>query len=93
MNASTGASAEIAAEIAAVMTASLELPVDRIELDAPFADLELDSLVLVELAVLIEGRFGVEITELELATAGTLARTAELVRFRRGGHSDALPAR
>lgn len=43
--------------------------------DDSFADLDIDSLSLVEAAVILSNRFGVRIDEFELADAGT-ARTA-----------------
>ncbi|MFJ8982410.1 acyl carrier protein [Streptomyces sp. NPDC102282] len=44
-----------------------------------FESLEFDSLVLVELAVILTREYGVEITDEELAETGTIEATAALV--------------
>ncbi|MEU3901893.1 acyl carrier protein [Streptomyces sp. NPDC045251] len=54
--------------------------------DTEFADLALDSLVLIELGVILAKQCGVDVTGDELATAGTAAKAAELLSDR-GAHS------
>ncbi|WP_426004108.1 acyl carrier protein [Paenarthrobacter sp. NyZ202] len=44
-----------------------------------FADLDIDSLSLVEAAVIISNRFGVRVDEFELTEAGTAREAANLV--------------
>lgn len=47
--------------------------------DDSFADLDIDSLSLVEAAVILSNRFGVRVDEFELADAGTARVAAALV--------------
>lgn len=52
---------------------------EDITADTSFELLDLDSLVLVEVAVALTGRYGVDVTEEELHEAGNVARTVELL--------------
>ncbi|MEU9069057.1 phosphopantetheine-binding protein [Streptomyces sp. NPDC048109] len=72
---------EIAGQIAGILRGKLSLEGDITGTTA-FADLELDSLVLLELSVLLEKQFGVHIPEDELADAGTVEAVADLVSTR-----------
>lgn len=47
--------------------------------DDAFADLDIDSLSLVEAAVIISNKFGVRVDEFELTEAGTAREAANLV--------------
>lgn len=47
--------------------------------DDVFADLDIDSLSLVEAAVIISNKFGVRVDEFELTEAGTAREAANLV--------------
>lgn len=47
--------------------------------DSDFTSLDLDSLVLIELAVVLTKRYGVEVAEHELAAADTAVKVAELL--------------
>ncbi|MFJ5956834.1 acyl carrier protein [Paenarthrobacter sp. NPDC092416] len=47
--------------------------------DDSFADLDIDSLSLVEAAVILSNKFGVRVDEFELADAGTARAAAGLV--------------
>lgn len=64
---------------------------DRFELDAiltptsEFTDLGLDSLVLVELAVILKRRYGVTVDDDELIVAGTVERVVSLLDGKRVG--------
>jgi acyl carrier protein len=57
---------------------------DGIGVDTTFESLDIDSLVLVELAVLLERRFGVQVPEGELTAEQTIAEAAALVDAKRG---------
>jgi acyl carrier protein len=52
---------------------------DDTSVDTDFGDLDLDSLVLIELAVMLTKQYGVQLTGEELATASTAAKVAELL--------------
>lgn len=65
-------------QIAQLVTDKL-LVDEPITLDTPFADLDLDSLALVELSVVIERRFGVRLSESEMFEAGNVRKVAALV--------------
>jgi acyl carrier protein len=56
---------------------------DGIEAGTTFESLDIDSLVLVELAVILESRFGVQVPEGELAPHQTIAEAAALVDAKR----------
>ncbi|MGW0757686.1 acyl carrier protein [Streptomyces sp. NPDC002814] len=47
--------------------------------DTQFHSLDLDSLVLIELSVILTKRYGVQVAGDELATAGTAAKAADLL--------------
>ncbi|MHC6222316.1 acyl carrier protein [Arthrobacter sp. MMS24-S77] len=47
--------------------------------DDPFADLDIDSLSLVEAAVILSNKFGVRVDEFELAEAGTARAVSRVV--------------
>ncbi|MGW9414525.1 acyl carrier protein [Arthrobacter cupressi] len=47
--------------------------------DDAFADLDIDSLSLVEAAVIISNKFGVRVDEFELTEAGTARQAANLI--------------
>ncbi|MEV7606798.1 acyl carrier protein [Paenarthrobacter sp. NPDC089322] len=47
--------------------------------DDSFADLDIDSLSLVEAAVILSNKFGVRVDEFELAEAGTASAAATVV--------------
>lgn len=47
--------------------------------DDSFADLDIDSLSLVEAAVILSNRFGVRVDEFELAEAGSARAAASMV--------------
>ncbi|MCL6739243.1 acyl carrier protein [Streptomyces ossamyceticus] len=68
----------------------LSILVDRFKVDratatsdSTLADLELDSLFIVEFALTLEDRFGVSISEDALSSSDTLFAVAELVEQRR----------
>ncbi|MEU1408705.1 acyl carrier protein [Streptomyces sp. NPDC005728] len=61
-----------------VLRTNFEVP-DDTSADTDFESLDLDSLVLIELAVILTKQYGVQVTGEELATAGTVAKVAELL--------------
>ncbi|MEX1656936.1 acyl carrier protein [Streptomyces pseudovenezuelae] len=61
-----------------VLRTHFEVPEDT-SVDTGFEGLDLDSLVLIELAVMLTKQYGVELTGDEIATAGTAAKVAELL--------------
>ncbi|MFE6051073.1 acyl carrier protein [Kitasatospora sp. NPDC056446] len=66
----------------------LELLRDKFSLEGEvtattaFSDLELDSLVLLELSVILEREFGARVPEDEMADAGSVAGLAALISAR-----------
>lgn len=60
-----------------------ELDVDDVDLDTPFAQVDIDSLMAMEIAVHAEGRFGVRYTEAELRRVTTVRALAELTEHHR----------
>lgn len=50
-----------------------------LQADTAFQDLDMDSLVLLELSVVLQSRVGVMVTDLAIAEAGTISAAAELV--------------
>lgn len=67
-----------------VIQTKLDLELDGLPVEAgsAFEDLGVDSLSLVELAILIKNAFGVDVDDEELAAEGTVAAAAALVRAR-----------
>ena len=61
----------------------LDVPASSLRPDTAFDDLDLDSLVLLELAVLVRNRIGVTVSDLEMAEARTISGAAEIVASRR----------
>ncbi|MGK5732159.1 acyl carrier protein [Streptomyces sp. URMC 124] len=73
-------------ELRAVVADALELPVEEVTDDARFKeDLEVDSLISLEIAVRIEEQYGIRIDDSDLADLGSFRRIAELVRERAAG--------
>ncbi|SEN15560.1 acyl carrier protein [Actinacidiphila rubida] len=60
------------------LRAHFDVP-DGTSAETGFDSLDLDSLALIELAVILTKRYGVEMTGEEVAAAGTVAKVAELV--------------
>ncbi|MFG2603365.1 acyl carrier protein [Streptomyces sp. NPDC048514] len=61
-----------------VLKTQFEVPADTTA-DTDFENLDLDSLVLIELAVILTKQYGIDVTGEELATAGNVANVAELL--------------
>lgn len=66
-----------------IMEQKFQVPGAEIGPDATLADLGLDSLDLVELSLVLEKEAGVQITDDELAEAGSLESVVGLVSSRR----------
>ena len=77
---------QITALVSSIMKDQLDLTVEaaNISADTVFDDLGVDSLVLVEVAVMVRQQFGVEVTDEELADAETIRGAAEIINQRRG---------
>lgn len=56
---------------------------DDVDPEASFDEMDLDSLVLVELSVVISEEFGLEIEDWELAEAGCFQQVARMIEARR----------
>ncbi|MCO6004070.1 acyl carrier protein [Actinoallomurus purpureus] len=72
----------VAERIIAVMAENLQMAAAGITPATVFDDLEFDSLVLVELAVILQREFGVEVSDDELAESKTVGKAAALVNER-----------
>ncbi|WP_405396584.1 acyl carrier protein [Streptomyces microflavus] len=77
-----------AEELRAVVAQALELPVEEVTDDARFKeDLEVDSLISLEIAVRVEERYGVKIDESRLAEIGSFRLVRELIEAELNGAS------
>ena len=68
--------------IADLLVTNLRVPADTITTDATFESLGIDSLILVELALMLGDEFGVEIHDGELIPGMTIGTVATLVTER-----------
>lgn len=70
-------------ELRELVAAALELPVGELTDDVRFQeDLELDSLVSLEVSVRLEERYGIRVDETDMGELGSFAEVSELVRTR-----------
>jgi acyl carrier protein len=69
----------IAQHIAEIMIKKLEVPAEKVGLQTEFDAMELDSLVLVQLAVILEKRYGTSVEDWEIAAAKTIENTATML--------------
>lgn len=77
-------------ELRGLVAAALELPVEEITDDARFKeDLDVDSLIALEIAVRLEEGYGVKIDEEDLADLGSFKRVTELVQAQLAARSAA----
>lgn len=65
-----------------ILTGQLDVEETQLTADTEFEELGLDSLVLVELSVILHREFGVEVTDEELAAGRTLGSAAAVVSSR-----------
>ncbi|MER5863922.1 phosphopantetheine-binding protein [Kitasatospora sp. NPDC002040] len=75
----------IANHIVDLMVEKFEIPAESLDPATPFESLELDSLVLVELAVLLQKLYGIAVDDWEIEAAATIDGTVELL------HTKGLP--
>lgn len=69
----------LAQYISETLTAKFDIPAEFVDASTSYEALELDSLVLVELAVILSREYGVEITDDEIKDAQTIENTARLL--------------
>lgn len=69
----------LAQYIAGVMVEKLEVPAVDVGPQIEFESMNLDSLVLVQLAVLLGRRYGISLDDAEIIEAGTIENTAALL--------------
>ncbi|KJY41161.1 hypothetical protein VR41_13795 [Streptomyces sp. NRRL B-1568] len=69
----------IAQRIAEIMVDKFEVPAQKVDVNAEFETMELDSLVLVELAVMLQKQYGVAVDDWEIEEAKTIENTAALL--------------
>ena len=62
-----------------ILIDKFQVPADSLSPATRFEELDFDSLVLVELAVVLENRFGIEVPEGELQPEQTLGEAAALL--------------
>lgn len=71
--------ATLADAVLALLVDKYEAPAETTTVDTDFELLGFDSLILVEVAVDLSRRFGIEVTDEELHEAGTAAGAAEVL--------------
>ncbi|SFW70683.1 phosphopantetheine-binding protein [Amycolatopsis australiensis] len=69
-------------QIRTLLVEKLRVKPEALASDVTFEDLSFDSLVLIELSLLLEKRFGVRLAEGELTGEHTIAGAAELVELK-----------
>jgi acyl carrier protein len=77
--AAPAAGGDLAEAVLTLLVDKYEAPVETTTIDTEFEFLGFDSLILVEVAVDLSRRFGIEVADDELQEAGTAARSAELL--------------
>lgn len=70
-------------ELRALISEVLELPIEAVTDEARFReDLDVDSLMALEIAVRLEKRYGVKVDDNELGDVSSLIRVRELLRVK-----------
>lgn len=69
----------IQARLTTLLAANFGMDVSELDPDATFAELKVDSVALVELAVVCEEDFGVKVRDDELTPQHTIATVAQLL--------------
>lgn len=72
--------AELTDQLANLLTTRLGVPEDGLRDNASFEDLQVDSLVIVELLLIIKKEYGVLLQEGEITPDFTLPRVVDLLR-------------
>ncbi|MDX3593764.1 acyl carrier protein [Streptomyces sp. ID03-2B] len=70
-------------QLVSILTTLHDAPADRFRPEATYADLDVDSLTMVEISIHIERHLGVTVEDSELVPDLTLRATAELIAARR----------
>ncbi|GAA2839977.1 acyl carrier protein [Crossiella cryophila] len=70
-------------QLSTLLTTRFGVPPEEVRGEATFADLDLDSLALVELGLVTEKEFGVRVKDDEVSTSDTLATIAKLIESKR----------
>ncbi|MFE5996161.1 acyl carrier protein [Streptomyces sp. NPDC056454] len=69
-------------QLVSILTTLHEAPADHFRPEATYADLDVDSLTMVEISIYIERHLGVTVDDSELVPDLTLGATAELIDAR-----------
>ncbi|MBP2477868.1 acyl carrier protein [Crossiella equi] len=70
-------------QLTAVLTSRFGVPAAEVRPEATFAELDLDSLALVELGLVAEKEFGVRIKDDEVSTSDSLEVIVKLIETKR----------
>ncbi len=66
--------------LATILTNRFGVPAEDIEPDVTFDDLSVDSLIIVELALIVRKEFGIQVKDTELTSDLTVRQAVELLR-------------
>ncbi|MET8406013.1 acyl carrier protein [Streptomyces sp900116325] len=72
-------------DLARILSDDLKLPADRLTDDTTLDHAGFDSLAIVELAVLLADRYGIDISDSDIKDAATLGRLDHLITTKRNG--------
>ncbi|MEU7181885.1 MULTISPECIES: acyl carrier protein [Streptomyces] len=72
-------------DLVRILTDDLKLPADRLTDDASLDHAGFDSLVVVELSVLLADRYGIDISDSDIKDAATLGQLDLLITSKRSG--------
>jgi len=70
----------VAEHIAEILVEKLEVPAEKVDFAVEFEAMDLDSLVLVQLAVILENWYGTPVEDWEIREAGTIENTVGMLR-------------
>ncbi|WP_316525727.1 acyl carrier protein [Kitasatospora brasiliensis] len=70
----------IVEHIATIMAEKFEIPVADVDVTAEFETMKLDSLDLVELAVILTRTYGIELDDFDITDAGSIEKTVAMMR-------------
>jgi acyl carrier protein len=73
----------VTSDLATILRDDLKLPADGLTPDASLDKAGFDSLAIVELAVLLGDRFGIDISDAEIKSAATLHELDLLIQHKR----------
>ncbi|MFD4377083.1 acyl carrier protein [Streptomyces sp. NPDC058486] len=72
-------------DLTRILTDDLKLPADRLTGDATLDHAGFDSLAVVELSVLLDDRYGIDVSDSDIKNAATLGELDLLITHRRNG--------